>query len=856
MKKVINVVFYKFYSAQEDVKEREQACLFYDDGTVASVSVEEAVEATHQIAHEEKYYTKDDLRQSFNQKRIYVLSGEEFERRFQEFVVKPENTMTTPKAIPTAADYHMTQEAYDDYIAEGFVPGTEDFDGAVILDGTGIVPPKTTQTPVVTPTVTPRTVTPTVTPTTGALTPVVTPRAITPIVTPRTITPVVTPRTVTPVVTPTVTPEVTPTVTPAVTPTVTPRTVTPVVIPVVTPVVTPTVTPVVTPTVTPVVTPTVTPVVTPTVTPVVTPVATPTVTPPKKKNIFQRAIDKLKGNKIVRNIILGATALALLLTGYSCGARRSLEGEIVSLPAIHGTLLDETSDEYINLINQTTNEEQKQAMIHTSFLMDNFNTTFASHYVEPGKDVKAALTWDEMMALNLAYNDYSKSELVAMFNGVEVDSQALSDAYRNGTLQLMGAYVISDSEHPVQGYRFLQDEEERAFVEKYETMFYACKEAGTKEERIAAVNAFYAELYKDFPISDEVREEGISHAEGRKQLEPYKLAITPMVAATEMMFQNLEIDHTLADKPIAYFNDLGLCNKADEIFERAEFISLAADLDEKNPTYNQFVVTKIDELSREGSYNISDAERDLSQLDSFQFWVNGGFTAETGKTTTSTPSGGTTTKTWTETDTKTETHVHTETTDDRDEAVEQAGEDAVKKAEEEAAKKTEEENEAARKEAERKAEEERKRQQEEADKKRQEQEEQARQENEGLQEDIDNANDEIDNGGTVNEDDFGGNVDFDDDHSDENGNLDDSVTDITTDGTGAVDSDEPLPDPNDLEDDETDTYNSSSQTYSNNSGQTVYEYEETYVSNEELVDAYIRQLEGMSDSEASKGHSK
>ena len=42
----------------------------------------------------------------------------------------------------TPADYHMTQEAWDDYIAEGFVPGTPDFDGAVILDGTGKVPSK------------------------------------------------------------------------------------------------------------------------------------------------------------------------------------------------------------------------------------------------------------------------------------------------------------------------------------------------------------------------------------------------------------------------------------------------------------------------------------------------------------------------------------------------------------------------------------------------------------------------------------------------------------------------------------------------------------------------------------------
>ena len=34
----------------------------------------------------------------------------------------------------------MTQEAWDDYIAEGFTPGTDHFDWAVILDGTGIIP--------------------------------------------------------------------------------------------------------------------------------------------------------------------------------------------------------------------------------------------------------------------------------------------------------------------------------------------------------------------------------------------------------------------------------------------------------------------------------------------------------------------------------------------------------------------------------------------------------------------------------------------------------------------------------------------------------------------------------------------
>lgn len=805
MKKVLNIVFYNFYSKKEDVKERQQACIFYDDGTVASVSVEEASAIAHEIAREEKIRTKAELKTKFNNSRIHVMSGAEFERRFQEFMAKPK--------VPTAEDYKMTQEAYDDYIAEGFTPGTEDFDSAVILDGTGVVPSKTTQ-----PKPAPRTVNSTgkksepVSTTKSTYVPVVTPRATKKVVTPTgTVEPIRTTGTITPKVTVS---------TGGKTSSEPTRKPTPVVVPVINPTPRPTKS---------------------TGTTTVDPVAT--VTPPKKKNIFQRVADKLKKNKVVRNILIGATALAIALAGYSCGARQSQKGEITNPPSIVSTMLEETGDEYITLINQTTNEKQKEAMIHSSYLMDNFNTTFAEHFEDEKQNIKPALTWDEMMALNLAYNDYSKDEIIAMFNGSEIDATELSNAYRNGTLQLMGAYVLADADRPVNSHQFLRNEEEQAFVLKYENLFYACKEADTKEEQIAAVNAFYAEIHKDFPIDEQVREEGISHAEGRRQLKSYKLAVTPMVAAAEMMYQNLDIDHTLSDKAVAYFNDMGLCNLADAEFEKAMYISLAAQTDEENPTYTEFKTTKIDELISEGSYGVSDAERDLSKLELFQFWVNGGFTAETGKTATHTGGTSTTTKTWTETNTTTRTETHTETTNSREEAVSQAGEQKVQQAEDKVDQQIQAENDAAKKEAEKKAEEERKKQQAEADKKKQEQQAAADKHNQGVQNDIDNANDKINQGGTVTEDDFGGNVDFDDEHS-QGGVLDDSVKDITTDGTGAVDSNTPLPDPNDLEDDDNYGSNSSSQTYTNTSGQQVYEYEE-FVSNEQLVDEYIRSLEAM-----------
>ena len=181
----------------------------------------------------------------------------------------------------TPADYHMTQEAWDDYIAQGFVPGTPDFDGAVILDGTGRIPNKGNQPQPRTPEV-PKIPGPTNVPRIpGPTTPKITPTVPTKTPTVPTKTPTV------PTKTPTV-PRITPTI-PTKTPTV-PR-VTPTI-----PTKTPTV-PRVTPTV-PIVTPTV-----PTKTPTVPPKKpTPTMTPqPKKPQIgLMTTIEKITEGVEVR----------------------------------------------------------------------------------------------------------------------------------------------------------------------------------------------------------------------------------------------------------------------------------------------------------------------------------------------------------------------------------------------------------------------------------------------------------------------------------------------------------------------------------------------------------------------------
>lgn len=548
--------------------------------------------------------------------------------------------------------------------------------------------------------------------------------------------------------------------------------------------------------------------------------------------------------------------------------------EMLASGEIKNEILDNLS--YEQLLQVTNSEIQQQEMSKIGNYLDYFNGTFADKYVEtnhPG--VRAVLTWEEVNAINLAYNDFSKEEIRAIFNGEEVSSADFTNSYKEATLQLMGAFVLETRDMPVNLDSLLNTDEGKAFYQKYNELFLKCKET-TGQEQLNAVNAFYQELYKDFPISDEVREVGISHSETRDDIESYKLSVTPMVAAAEIMFQNLEIDHTLSDKAVAYFNDLGLCEFAQGKYERAEQIMLCAEDDKSLPTYQQFMNTKVKELTDKNIYFVSDEKRDISQYDLFQEWVNGHFNLDANG---NFVIGGSVSQSITtkvvDTYTTTDTTYHTETTrtetSNRNKAVSMAGEDAVSRAEAEVDKQFAAENEAAKAEGEAQAAQNQQQMQEEADKEAEEIREEIAQDDQDFQDKIDDANNQIDennkdqntgNDKPVNEGDLGHGTDFDDQHSNEQGDLDSSVGNITTDGTGANPE---FPDPNVSGD----AFDQAQPDYSNQpegtftagevDGQTFIEYEEpvaetvdystttesyteSTVTNEQIADAIVEDM--------------
>ena len=846
-KAIANIVFYKFWDPTRE-EPMQQACVFYEDGTVKNMLYEEGKELANQIARAEKIKTKAEFTSMINTKRVYALSGEEFERRFKEFLGKGTALVPVSSTLPAVVIPTTGVPAQQ---KKGNRPGTP----PAGTNGTTIVPPVGGKTQ--TGSNNPGTTTPAGANNPGTTTPVGTNNGTPIIIPPVGTTPGATNGTepgknnggAAPTTNPTGAnnPGATNpagannpgTATPAGT-----NNGAPIIIP---------------------------PVGT-------TPGATngtdpgknnggtaPTTNPTGTNNPRTTALDpnkprtsrkkkkkknkksKRKGKGLFSRLWVKVTAFilaaAMFFTGGFFVGRHTKSGQI-----INNNITQESQDDiqaqdqaYLNLLEKSTNADQKATMTHQGQSLDVFNRDFANAFIEAGKDVKASLTWDEMMALNLAYNTYNKDQIRIMFNGAEVDSKVMSDAYRNATLQLMGAYVISTRENPVNSSAFLTNPEQQAFVEKYNNLFLTMKET-TGDEQVAAINAFYAELHKDFPITEKVREEGISHADARASVEPYMAAVTPMVMASEIMFQNVSgTDQTLSDKAIKYFNDIGLCNLVDEQFERAETITLTAETDDKQPLYTEFRNAKIVELIYEGNYPTDDAHRDLSQLAEFQRWVNGHFEIVDGVNTGVIITNSTTTPT------------ETTVTSSRQEAVDKAGEQAVTDAENKVDADLASQNEAARKEAEA-----------EAAKKSEAAKKEAEDDAADMQNQINDANNTINNGGTVNEDDFGDHdVDFNEEFEDGNGNLDDSVEDITTDGTGAK-TEEDLPDPNQtgaIFDGQASTGTSTSTSTTDtvivdNSG--IYEYEEPYygMTNEEIVNAYIASLEGQGAAETAKVYQK
>lgn len=260
------------------------------------------------------------------------------------------------------------------------------------------------------------------------------------------------------------------------------------------------------------------------------------------------------------------------------------------------------------LLNITSSNIQQQEMEKISNFLNGYNITFAKNCLDKeAGEIRTVLTYTEANALNSAYNNYSKEDIQAIFNGSEAID--FTKAYKEGYLQLLGAFILATDNNPVQLDKLINDENGKTFVKDYETTFYECKNL-TGEDQVKAVTELYKRVVNDFAIT----------STNQGTIESYKLAVAPIVVAATSLFDDLEINQTLVDQVTTYFNEVGLYSKATENFNMAN--ALNGTEDSENPTYEQYKDAEINSLEDESAYYKSDKNRDLSQLDKFKSLVN------------------------------------------------------------------------------------------------------------------------------------------------------------------------------------------------------------------------------------------
>ena len=465
--------------------------------------------------------------------------------------------------------------------------------------------------------------------------------------------------------------------------------------------------------------------------------------PGKIKTFFINMRDKFRESHLGVKLTALAIAGAVIFGIYSCAQKRSMDGRIANnnieysqtettkdeKPSENETTKEETKvaeTAYQKLLAQATSLKQREVMQMMSDNLDYYNITFANAHKEAGKDIKATMTWDEMMALQIAVNDYSDEELRELFPQLKVNSNFVGNTMRNynkANRQLMFSYIIETKEARVNAYKLVESTEGKEFVKKYEDMYFAAHEA-TGSEKLELVKKFYDSVRKDFNLNTET---------SYKQYPSYYQLVSNIVSAGEMEFQNLEVDYTLNDAEIARFQNIELCEIAHDKFENHLYKIVestqtycygskdGSSKDGNDSTiYGQFKEEKVRELTEKGYYFETEEKRDITQYDAFKKRVNvevecfnhyeESKIVEKEEKCEENVSVRNEVEKSSRTETKTtyETKKKVTNTNDRNEAIRKSSKEQVEQAEAEVNRKIEEENEARKEEAERQAEEKRK----------------------------------------------------------------------------------------------------------------------------------------------------
>lgn len=203
---------------------------------------------------------------------------------------------------------------------------------------------------------------------------------------------------------------------------------------------------------------------------------------------------------------------------------------------------------YTALYEANMNADKKKAINSIWKYINDYNLKVSENHISKNSSTKLGLKWNEVVAEYLAYNNLSQQAINNIFDTYKFDSNVFIDAYKSGFNQEVLAHTVQIE--PSGKSNIIKSQKGKNFYEKYESIviYYNSTKGGSQKSKYA--EKFYKQLQEDFDFNKS----------NIKDVEKYKLSIMPMIKAMNQMTSKLDLDNKLSEAEKDYFNKLSSAN--------------------------------------------------------------------------------------------------------------------------------------------------------------------------------------------------------------------------------------------------------------------------------------------------------
>ena len=262
----------------------------------------------------------------------------------------------------------------------------------------------------------------------------------------------------------------------------------------------------------------------------------------------------------------------------------------------------ESENKVASLLNKKELLTEKKEFIESGWnYLYHYNGDFAKSYKDKSDNSRLALRWDEVFAQKLVYNQYNKYELRKIFDTYEFDANIFYDAYNEGIKQETQAHIIQTA--PLDKHKILNSKKAQEFYSKYEELNISFNKQKSDQRKIEIAKKFFNQVKEDF----------VFKSSEYTTIESYKLSVIPIINAMSKMCKKLDKEIILSQDELNYLN-YNLPNKTakEKLEQYAAYLKNSDVVENNGLSFEEIENVAMEQMESEGIYCVSDDNRDIS----------------------------------------------------------------------------------------------------------------------------------------------------------------------------------------------------------------------------------------------------